>query len=169
MHVAHHWGDKMKNLCKLSLGLLVICAALIFLTSCQDGEPGSEDMIIAGEPAITAEELPEIQVPEAIPAPIPPVIAATPVVAPVETLVIPPMPMVYEPDYPTPISDPAVYAQSPFADVDVPPWLKQYVGSYGVLPSRFQDKGPFLYSFDIAPDADIFRDDDSHDHHDDDT
>ncbi len=36
----------------------------------------------------------------------------------------------------------------------VDPWLANYVGSYGLLPTRFQDKGPFLYSFDVEPDSD---------------
>lgn len=39
----------------------------------------------------------------------------------------------------------------------VPPWRANYIGSYAVLPTRFQDKGPDLYSFDISPDADVFH------------
>lgn len=58
-------------------------------------------------------------------------------------------------------NDPFKYARSIFDDTsDIEPWRANYVGSYGVLPTRFQDRGPFLYSFDISPDADIFHDDD---------
>lgn len=54
--------------------------------------------------------------------------------------------------------DPMVYAQSIFNDnIDVPPWRANYVGSYGMLPSRVNEP-PFLYSFDISPDSDIFTD-----------
>lgn len=38
-------------------------------------------------------------------------------------------------------------------DPSVPPWQANYVSSYGLLPTRFQDKGPFLYSFDVSPEA----------------
>lgn len=62
---------------------------------------------------------------------------------------------------PTPLTDPLAFARSVFDDNShVVPWLANYVGSYGVLPSRVQDKGPFLYSFDVSPDADILHDDD---------
>lgn len=58
-------------------------------------------------------------------------------------------------------NDPRYFSMSIFdPNLDIDPWLANYVGSYGVLPTRFQDKGPFLYSFDISPDADIFNDDD---------
>jgi hypothetical protein len=33
-----------------------------------------------------------------------------------------------------------------------------YVNSYGQLPTRFQDKGPDLYSFDVDPKAAALRD-----------
>ena len=51
-----------------------------------------------------------------------------------------------------PITVPKVdmrYARSIFDDTsDVEPWRANYVGSYGVLPTRFNSEGPFLYSFD---------------------
>ncbi len=51
-----------------------------------------------------------------------------------------------------PIAVPRVdmrYARSIFDDTsDVDPWRANYVGSYGVLPTRFNSEGPFLYSFD---------------------
>jgi hypothetical protein len=57
--------------------------------------------------------------------------------------------------------DPWRFNRSVFDDnSDIAPWHANYIGSYGMLPTRFQDKGPFLYSFDISPDADIFHDDD---------
>lgn len=63
--------------------------------------------------------------------------------------------------YLEPATDPHLYFRSPFdPHDDVPPWRANYIGSYGELPTRFQDKGPFLYSFDISPDANIFTDDD---------
>jgi hypothetical protein len=55
---------------------------------------------------------------------------------------------------PTPLTDPMVFARSIFDDnIPVDPWLANYVGSYAQVPSRFQDKGPFLYSFDVSTDA----------------
>jgi hypothetical protein len=62
-----------------------------------------------------------------------------------------------------PITTPWVFAQSPFDAFDDPfvdPVQANYVGSYGVLPTRFQDHGPFLYSFDVREDDDDFRNDD---------
>jgi hypothetical protein len=59
-----------------------------------------------------------------------------------------------------PITAPMAFAASVFDDPIVDPWQANYVGSYGVLPSRFQDHGPFLYSFDLRKDANIFQDDD---------
>lgn len=61
----------------------------------------------------------------------------------------------------SPISDPGAFIRNAFDDNShVPPWKANYIGSYGLLPTRFQDKGPYLYSFDIYDDADIFNDDD---------
>lgn len=34
---------------------------------------------------------------------------------------------------------------------DVAPWLANYVGSYGLLPTRFAKEGPALYSLDVHP------------------
>lgn len=46
------------------------------------------------------------------------------------------------------------YARSIFDDnSDIPPWRANYIGSYGVLPTRYQDEGPFLYSFDVSRDG----------------
>src|SRR5690242_15006906 len=60
----------------------------------------------------------------------PPLIVSEPiVVAPIL-----PMPI-------APITTPWVFAQSPFDDPIVDPWQANYVGSYGVLPTRFQDHG----------------------------
>lgn len=71
-------------------------------------------------------------------------VAAAPVVAPLE---IPNM-LPIEPG----LYDSGVdmrYARHPFADnSDIPPWRANYVGSYGVLPTRFNDEGPFMYSFE---------------------
>lgn len=36
---------------------------------------------------------------------------------------------------------------------EVDPWLANYVGSYGVLPTRFASEGPFLYSLPVNPRA----------------
>ena len=51
---------------------------------------------------------------------------------------------------------------TPFGDVSAPqtiaPWHAMYINSYGQLPTRFQDKGPFLYSFDLDPKASNLRD-----------
>jgi len=61
----------------------------------------------------------------------------------------------------SPISNPVAFIRNAFDDNShVPPWKANYIGSYGLLPTRFQDKGPYLYSFDISEDADIFNDDD---------
>jgi hypothetical protein len=55
---------------------------------------------------------------------------------------------------------PMVYAQSVFDDnIAIEPWRANYVGSYGVLPTRF-GRAPFVYSFGISSDADVFNDDD---------
>jgi hypothetical protein len=81
------------------------------------------------------------------------------VVAPVETIA----------EVVDPVLDPAVelaagleiipghedFARSIFDDTsDIPPWRANYVGSYGVLPTRYNDSGPFLYSFDRRVDFD---------------
>jgi|GEM_PF-5656557 len=53
----------------------------------------------------------------------------------------------------TPVTAPLAFAQSPFFnDGSVPPWQANYIGSYGVLPTRYAAKGPFLYSFDVDDD-----------------
>lgn len=44
---------------------------------------------------------------------------------------------------------------------DVHPMLANYVGSYGVLPTRYAKDGPFLYSLPVNPKP--FRDHDSDD------
>lgn len=57
---------------------------------------------------------------------------------------------------------PMAYAQSIFDDnLVVEPWRANYVGSYGVMPTRQPDNGPFWYSFQVDPDADVFNDDDT--------
>lgn len=61
----------------------------------------------------------------------------------------------------TPITAPMEFARSVFDnDLRVLPWHANYVGSYGILPTRVQDEGPFLYSYEISRDSDIFPDDD---------
>jgi|SRR5580658_6297583 hypothetical protein len=80
---------------------------------------------------ITTEQMPAIQV-ETAP------VAASPVPVPV------------------PVATPVVkdfdvidmrYARTVFDDnSDIPPWRANYVGSYGVLPSRYAAEGPYLYS-----------------------
>jgi hypothetical protein len=55
------------------------------------------------------------------------------------------------------VTDPYLYARSVFdSDLAVPPWRANYVGSYGVMPGRYQNEGPLLYSLDVRPDADVF-------------
>ena len=54
---------------------------------------------------------------------------------------------------------PNVVPEGPFAPADnfldgaheVDPWLANYVGSYGLLPTRFAKEGPALYSLDVHP------------------
>lgn len=48
------------------------------------------------------------------------------------------------------------FARSVFAPhPDVHPMRSNYIGSYSMIPSRYGDAGPFLYSFDV--DLDNFR------------
>ena len=59
----------------------------------------------------------------------------------------------------SPVTTPLLFAQSPFnMDPSIPPWQANYVGSYGVLPTRYAARGPFLYSFTFRVDDDDRRD-----------
>lgn len=71
--------------------------------------------------------------------------------------------------------DPRAYYRDTFDEgPTVAPWHANYIGSYGLLPTRFQDKGPELYSFDVSPEAFTAKDNnvgpmiDFFDHHADD-
>lgn len=59
-----------------------------------------------------------------------------------------------------PPTDPREFAKSIFDPTLrlTNPWQANYVGSYGLLPTRYQDKGPSLYSFEVKA-RHIFDDD----------
>lgn len=134
------------------ISILILATSLaIGLTSCQDHEYIDTQEIISVE-SNHVESTPQQIIAELPKAASTPTTAAVEL-APIETAIN--SPLVAN------VDDPFKYARSIFDDTsDIEPWRANYVGSYGVLPTRFQDKGPFLYSFDISPDADIFYDDD---------
>lgn len=72
----------------------------------------------------------------------------------------PPLDALPYPPIATPLSAPQEFAKHPFdPSVNVEPALANYVGSYGVLPSRLGSP-PFLYSFEVP--SDVAFDDDGH-------
>lgn len=161
----------MKIIFKETTGLFSVCSLLIFLISCQSNEDlrEKEPLVTAktdnDAPSQTNTQTVELQIKRKEPSKTIPVtqnasgnigeLAATdsaPILAPGLAPVLPPVL--------APVPMPWVRPLSIFDDgIDVDPWLANYVGSYGVLPSRIQDDGPFLYSFDVSPE-DVADDDD---------
>ncbi len=138
-----------KHYTKKSALLLSACA-LFFLCNCHNSDEIATDThafedVTEGDaqafdaPSNYRAETVIEAVPEVAPTPAPvaePTLAAS--MAPVAPELVPP--------------DPLLFYQDPFAgELQVAPWHANYVGSYGLLPTRYQDKGPSLYSFDVSP------------------